>query len=63
MPIIFIDWNHNYSSHELDVIFTKAALYCCQLTVKSALTSWHFLLLFCIMTNPLQEIVLKFDWL
>jgi len=63
MPFIIVDPNLNYRSHEVDAIFTKAAFYCCQSTVKSASTSCHFLHLFWIMTHPLQEIVAEFDWL
>jgi len=55
MPITFVDGYHNDSSHGLGVNLTKAALYCCQWTVKNTPTSWHFFLLFWIMTNTLKN--------
>jgi len=63
MLIFFVDWYHNDSSQEPDVILTKAASLCYGLTVKNTSTSWHFVLWFWIMTNMLKNIIDAFDHL
>jgi len=56
MPIAFVDWCHNDSSQEPDVILTKAASLCHGSMVKNTSGSWHFFLSFVIMGNMMKKL-------
>jgi len=56
MLIIFVDRYHNDRSQEPDVILNKVASLCYGLMVKNTTGSWHFFLLFYVMTSTLKKL-------
>jgi len=63
MPITFVNWKLIYIGHKLDLVLAKATSSYYQSIVQSGSSSWHFFTFEFIMTNLLQNIINKFDWL
>jgi len=63
MPIAFVDHQLIDIGRKVKPLLAKAASSCCQSTVNRTLSFRHSFFFEYVTTNPLHNIVNKFDWL